>query len=79
MARNNIRSIVANRMGILKTVGDNKVCEECQKKAGQTNETPPFHPNCRCQIVGNKVFNEAGVPIRTYEMGTYSPEGYKLR
>lgn len=69
------RDVVMSKLGKVKTAGDSKVCLECGKKAGLTGETPPFHPNCRCQIVGNKVFNEAGVPLRSYSQGTYSAEG----
>ena len=70
---------MASKMGVLKTKSDKKVCQQCNSMEGKTNQTPPFHPNCRCSIVGGKVFTGAGVPVRSYEMGTYSPEGYKIR
>ena len=69
------REIVANKLGKVKTAGDTKVCPDCGAKAGMTGETPPFHPNCRCRVVGNKVFNEAGVPLRSYSQGTYDASG----
>lgn len=72
------REIVMAKLGKVKTAGDKKVCEECGSKAGQTGQTPPFHPNCRCRIVGNKVFNESGVPLRSYSQGTYTPEGVQI-
>lgn len=69
------KEIVMSKLGKLKTAGDKKVCDICGSKAGMAGETPPFHPNCRCRIVGNKVFNEAGVPLRSYSQGTYNAEG----
>ena len=69
---------IASKMGVVQTVKDSKVCEACRGKAGMEGQTPPFHPNCRCKIVGNQVFNEAGVPMRSYAQGRYSAEGVRL-
>ncbi len=47
------KQAIADKMGIIKTAGDQKVCKQCAEAAASGKFVHyPLHPNCRCQ---NKV------------------------
>lgn len=57
MARNiGIKKMVAEKMpaktgGIVNAMNDARTCGDCAGRHGShSDQSPPFHPNCRCTI-----------------------------